>query len=51
LLDVKVKHDLKNDRAVLPKERTELGIIQSSDGIIAKANADSRNPMVYMPSD
>jgi hypothetical protein len=51
LLDVKVKHGLKDDRAVLSKERIELGMIQSSNGIIAKENAFLRNHMVYVPSD
>jgi hypothetical protein len=36
---------------VLSKERTELGIIQHPNGIIAKENAFLRNHTVYVPSD
>jgi hypothetical protein len=36
LLDIKVEHGLKNDRAVLSEERAELGIIQDPKRIIAK---------------
>jgi hypothetical protein len=35
----------------LSKERIELGMIQSSNGIIAKENAFLRNHTVYVPSD
>ena len=36
LLDVKVEHGLKDARAVLSEERTELSIIQYPQHIIAK---------------
>ena len=49
LLDVKVEHGLKDERAVVSTERTELGIIQYPHRVIAKENAFLRNHVIHVP--
>ena len=49
LLDVKVEHGLKDERAVVSKERTDLGIIQYPHRVIAEENAFLCNHVIHVP--